>query len=119
MKNEDLDKVTQCLAREAASTDEGLIISPLVNTDRQRGAYSIRSKHILHQLHYVRGSEQEAKDACKSHHSDNRWEMQSWWYIVRSTGYVTDVALTVTVGANATNASLLAVRKEDEATKFL
>jgi hypothetical protein len=26
--NEDLDKVIQCLAREAASTDEGLTISP-------------------------------------------------------------------------------------------
>ena len=28
-ENEDLDKVIQCLAREAASTDEGLTISPL------------------------------------------------------------------------------------------
>ena len=34
--DEDLDKVTQCLAREAASTEEGLtIFSPLVNTDRK------------------------------------------------------------------------------------
>ena len=39
--NEDLDKVIQCLAREAASTEEGLIISPLVNTDRKGGAYCI------------------------------------------------------------------------------
>jgi hypothetical protein len=29
------------------------------------------SQHILHRLHYVRGTEQEAKDACRSHHSDN------------------------------------------------
>jgi hypothetical protein len=39
--NEDLDKVIQCLAREAASTDKGLTISPLVNTDRKGGAYRI------------------------------------------------------------------------------
>ena len=39
--NEDLDKVIQCLAREAASTDEGLTISPLVNTDRKGEAYHI------------------------------------------------------------------------------
>jgi hypothetical protein len=39
--NEDFDKVIQCLAREAASTDEGLTISPLVNTDRNGGAYRI------------------------------------------------------------------------------
>ena len=39
--NEDLDKVIQCLAREAASSDEGLTISPLVNTDRKGGAYHI------------------------------------------------------------------------------
>jgi hypothetical protein len=32
-KNEDIDKVTQCLAREAASTEEGLTISPLVNME--------------------------------------------------------------------------------------
>jgi hypothetical protein len=31
------------------------------------------SQHILHRLHYVRGTEHEAKDACRSHHSDNRW----------------------------------------------
>jgi len=81
--NEDLDKVIQCLAREAASTDEGLTISPLVNTDRKGGAYRImlqqfrraiavtaangHSRHILQRLHYVRGTEQEARDACRSH----------------------------------------------------
>ena len=31
------------------------------------------SQQILHRLHYVRGTEQEAKDSCRSHHSDNRW----------------------------------------------
>ena len=31
------------------------------------------SQHILQRLHYVRGTEQEARDACRSHHSDNRW----------------------------------------------
>ena len=43
--NEDLDKVIQCLAREAASTDEGLTISPLVNTDRKGGAYQIPTSY--------------------------------------------------------------------------
>ena len=72
---------------EAASSDEGLTISPLVNTDRKGGAYSImlqqfrraiavtaangHSQHILQRLHYVRGTEQEARDACRSHHSDD------------------------------------------------
>jgi hypothetical protein len=40
-EDEDLDKVTQCLAREAASTEEGLTISPLVNRDGKGGAYRI------------------------------------------------------------------------------
>jgi hypothetical protein len=69
-------------AREAASTDKGLTISPLGNTDRKGGAYRImllqqfrqaiavtvsngHSRHILHRLPYVRGTEQEAKDACR------------------------------------------------------
>ena len=106
--NEDLDKVIQCLAREAASTDEGLTISPLVNTDRKGGAYRImlqqfrraiavkasngHSQLILHRLHYVRGTEQEAKDACRSHHSDNRWRPYqrggySWFNSHISEGY--------------------------------
>jgi hypothetical protein len=34
-------EVYHSLAREAASSDEGLIISPLVNTDRKGGAYRI------------------------------------------------------------------------------
>ena len=106
--NEDLDKVTQCLAREAASTQEGLTISPLVNTDRKGGAYSImlqqfwraiavtaanrHSQHTLNRLHYVRGTEQEARDACRSHHSDNRWRPHqrggySWFNSHISEGY--------------------------------
>ena len=106
--NEDLDKVIQCLAREAASSDEGLTISPLVNTDRKGGAYRImlqqfrraiavtaangHSQHILQRLHYVRGTEQEARDACRSHHSDNRWRPYqrggySWFNSHISEGY--------------------------------
>ena len=87
--NVDLDKVIQCLAREAASTDEGLTISPLVSMERKGGAYrimlqqfwraiavtatNVHSQHILHRLHNMRGTEVEAKDACRLHHSDNRW----------------------------------------------
>ena len=77
--NEDLDNVVQCLAREAASTSiqEGLTISPLVNTDRKGGAYRIMlqqfrraiavtaangyGQHILQRLHYVRDTEQHRK----------------------------------------------------------
>lgn len=38
---EDFEKVIKVLARAAASGDEGLTISPLVNTDRKGGAYPI------------------------------------------------------------------------------
>jgi hypothetical protein len=50
------------------------------------------SQHILQLLHYVRGTEQEARDACRSHHSDNRWRPYqcggySWFNSHVSEGY--------------------------------
>ena len=88
--------------------DQHITISPLVNTDRKGGAYRImlqqfrraiavtaangHSQHILQRLHYVRGTEQEARDACRSHHSDNRWRPYqrggySWFNSHVSEGY--------------------------------
>ena len=31
------------------------------------------SQHILQRLHYVRGTEQEARDTCRSHHRVPAW----------------------------------------------
>ena len=78
------------MAREAASGDDGMTTSPLVNTDRKGGAYAImlqqfrrvigvgivrgQAKHKLARLHYVRETAAEAADVCKTHHSDNRWK---------------------------------------------
>ena len=76
--NEDLDKVIQCLAREAASTDEGLTISPLTSMERKGGAYhimlqqfwraidavtaaNVHSQHILQLLHNMRGTKRRQK----------------------------------------------------------
>ena len=50
------------------------------------------SQYILQRLHDVRGTEQEARDACRSHHSDNRWRPYkhggySWFNSHVSEGY--------------------------------
>ena len=87
--NEDFNKTIKVLAREAASGEDGASISPLVNTDRKGGALAImlqqfrraigvsiareNAKLKLSRLHYVRATATEAADACKAHHSDNRW----------------------------------------------
>ena len=36
---QEFEKIIQLLAREAASSDDGIKISPLVNTDEKGGAY--------------------------------------------------------------------------------
>ena len=87
---EDFDKIITLLAREAASSDDGMTISPLVNTDRKGGAFPImlqqfrraigvaiirgNAKHKLGLLHYVRTTEAEAAAACRAHHSEYRWK---------------------------------------------
>ena len=98
---EDFEKVIKVLARAAASGDEGLTISPLVNTDRKGGAYPImlqqfrraigvaiargNANHKLGRLHYVRATVGEAKAAANANHSRNRWAPngQSSWYTQR------------------------------------
>ena len=87
--NKDFEKIIQRLAREAASSDDGLKISPLVNTDRKGGAYPImlqqfkraigvaivrgNAKHKLARLHYVRATAAEAAYTCRTNHSDKKW----------------------------------------------
>ena len=87
--NKDFDKIIQRLAREAASSDDGIKISPLINTDRKGGAYPImlqqfkraigvaiirgNAKHKLARLHYVRATAAEAAYTCRTNHSDKKW----------------------------------------------
>ena len=75
--------------QEAASSDDGIKISPLVNTDRKGGAYPImlqqfkraigvaivrgNAKHKLARLHYVRATAAEAAYTCRTNHSDKKW----------------------------------------------
>ena len=78
------------LARYAAAGDDGVTISPLVNTDRKGGAFPIMLQQFrraigvaivrgnatlkLSRLHYVRETAREAAAACEAHHSENgRW----------------------------------------------
>ena len=85
---DDFEKVIKILAREAASGDNGLAISPLVNADRKYRALPItmqqfrraigiarvrgQAKHQLGQLHYVWANALEAAAVCKRHHSEYR-----------------------------------------------
>ena len=87
--NEDFDKIIFTLAREAASGENGMSISPLINSDRKGGAFPImlqqfrraigvcivrgQAKLKLSRLHYVRETVAEAADICKQNHSDNKW----------------------------------------------
>jgi hypothetical protein len=107
---EDFEKVIRILAREAASGDDGMTISPLVNTDKKGGAFPImlqqfrraigvkivrgQAKHKLARLHYVRATAEEAAAACCAHHSDNRWKPSqngraSWYSEHMPEGYGT------------------------------
>jgi hypothetical protein len=87
--NEDGEKLIKCLAKIAAAGNDGLTISPLLNTDRKGGASQImiqqfwqaigcetvrgQAKLMLGRLHYVRATAEEAEKVCRSNHSDNRW----------------------------------------------
>jgi hypothetical protein len=78
------------LAREAAAGDDGMWISPLVNSDSKGGAYQIMlqqfrraigvaivqgdAKHKLRHMHYVCESMEEASNASTAHHSANKWK---------------------------------------------
>ena len=87
--NEDFDKIIYTLAREAASGENGMTVSPLINADRKGGAFPImlqqfrraigisiirgQAKLRLSRLHYVRETVAEAADVCKQNHSERRW----------------------------------------------
>ena len=78
------------LAREAAAGEDGMAVSPLVNTDRKGGALPImmqqfkravgvaivrgNANHKLGRMHYVRGSAEEAAHTCNCNHSDYRYK---------------------------------------------
>ena len=86
---EDFSKILKTLARQAAASNDGLVISPLVNSDRKGGAFPIMQQqfrraigvaivrgnalHKLARLHYVRATAREAAYAARANHSDNRW----------------------------------------------
>ena len=87
--NKDFEKVISVLARHAAASDDGLTISPLINTDRKGGAYPImhsqfrraigvaivRGNAQLKQrrLHFVRATRREAAEAYNAHSSNIRY----------------------------------------------
>ena len=87
---EDFERITRLLAWEAASGDDMMSISPLVNTDKKGGAYHImlqkfrwaigvaivwwNTQHRLVRLHYLRVMAEEAAATCKAHHIDNKWK---------------------------------------------
>ena len=88
--NEDFEKVILTMAREAAAGEDGMAVSPLVNTDRKGGAFPImlqqfkraigvaivrgNANHKLGRMHYVRGTAEEAAYTCRSNHSDYRYK---------------------------------------------
>jgi hypothetical protein len=75
--DEDGEKLIKCLANMAAAGNDGLTISPLLNTDRKGGASRImlqqfrraigcetvcgQAKLILGRLHYVKATQQRRK----------------------------------------------------------
>ena len=87
--NKDFEKVISVLARHAAASDDGLTISPLINTDRKGGAYPIMHRQFRRaigvaivrgnaqlkqrRLHFVRASRREAAEAYNAHSSNNRY----------------------------------------------
>ena len=88
--NEDFENVILTMAREAAAGEDGMAVSPLVNTDRKGGAFPImlqqfkraigvaivrgNANHKLGRMHYVRGTAEEAAYTCRSNHSDYRYK---------------------------------------------
>ena len=106
--NEDFEKVIRTLAKEAAAGQDGMAVSPLINTDRKGGAFPImlhqfrraigvaivrgNANHKLGRMHYVRGSPEEAANTCRANHSDHRYkpserEGPSWYNEHTQEGY--------------------------------
>ena len=108
--NEDFEKVIKLLAREAAAGDDGMGISPLANSDKKGGAYTImlnqfrraigcaiirgQAQHKLGRLHYVRATAAEAASVCRANHSESSWKpsqrgRSSWYTANTPEGYST------------------------------
>ena len=108
--NEDFEKVILTMAREAAAGEDGMALSPLVNTDIKGGAFPImlqqfkraigvaivrgNANHKLGRMHYVRGTAKEAAYTRRSNHSDYRYKPSerggpSWYAEHTPEGYST------------------------------
>ncbi len=108
--NKDYKTLISMVAREAAAGDDGVRISPLVNSDKKRGAYQIKlqqfrrtigvaivrgnAKHKLGCLHYVRESMEEAANTSTAHHSNIKWNPNhnghaGWYNAHTPNGYQT------------------------------
>lgn len=86
----DFATIIKTIAREAASGECGMTISPLINSDRKGGAFPImlqqfrraigvaiirgQANHKLARLHYVRATREEAAATCRANHSNNKWK---------------------------------------------
>jgi hypothetical protein len=87
--NKDYKSLITKLAREATAGDDGMRVSPLVNSDRKGGVFQLmlhqfrraigvaivrgNAKYELGCLHYICESMEEAASASTAHHSTNRW----------------------------------------------
>ena len=108
--NEDFEKVITALAKEAAAGEDGMTVSPLVNTDRKGGALPImlqqfkraigvaivrgNANHKLGRMHYVRGTPEEVAQTCRCNHIDYRYKPSerggpSWYQEHTPEGYST------------------------------
>jgi hypothetical protein len=112
--NKDYETLITMLAWEAATGDNSMPISPLVNLDRKGGAYQImlqhfrraigvviirgNAKHKLGRLHYVHDSMEETANASTAHHCANKWNPSnnghaSWYNAHTPNGYQTYLQL--------------------------
>ena len=95
------------LAREAASSDFGRTLSPLINTEKKGGAFPmllqqfrravavgiVRGNALLKmsRLHYVRNTAEEARHAHRANLSNNKYrpgkQNYSWYSEFAAPGY--------------------------------
>ena len=103
----DFEKVLAILAREAASSDFGRTLSPLINTKKKGGAFPmllqqfrravavgiVRGNALLKmsRLHYVRNTAEEARHAHRANLSSNKYRPgkrnYSWYSEFAAPGY--------------------------------
>ena len=105
----DFQKTLVTLAKEAAASDFGRTISPLINTEKKGGAIPIMLQQFrraigvtivrgnallkMSRLHYVRGTPQEAKNVHQANMSSNKYRpgkrSHSWYSEHAAPGYDT------------------------------